>query len=439
MARRLLTLAVLAAVATAGCSWGGEEPGLFETPTATLAPAPTPPVESLAPTPTNPALPVAGEAVWTSGDGTAVTVRFAVHAVRRAEDVTVLDWSVTPLAERGRQPGEPLPSGVDLGLGRALAVEQNLTLIDLAGRRAYRPLASTAAGQLHRCLCTPLFAVMPTLRFGETRLLQLAFPVLPKALRVVDVALPNVAVLTGVPVTALGSVPTPRRPTDLARPAAALQPATAPKTYVQPDPPHSRETVRVDRVVVAPGLTSVEWTVHSVDEQAGVGTTLNGPPTAGRVPAGVRVVNRAPADGLRLRVSGTSGPWVGVLWTTAAFAGLPGYECVCSDLDLWAHGLRSAGGSAHVASALPGLPPGTTRVDVALPGLPVFADVPVSPARDAAGRHGPDRPLNAARWYYAEADPPTGASSGEWPTPLPAPNQVDGYSSRAERLLDRLP
>ena len=432
-------LAVLAAVTAAGCSWGGEEPGLFRTPRASTAPQPSAPADLPVPAGTNPALPVAGEAVWTSADGNDVTVRFAVHAVRRTEDATVLDWSVTPLVERGRPAGQPLPSGTDLGLGRAVAGEQNLALLDLTGRRVFRPLASTTPGKFRRCLCTPLFVLTPTLRFGETRLLQLAFPALPEDVRSVDVWSPNVAALARVPVTAAGAVPTARRPVDLTRPAARTEPATTGKTFVRGDGASGRETVRVDRVVAAPGLTTVEWTLHAVDDQTAFPASLDEPPTALPLPAGVRVGNRAPADGPRVRAAGTSGPWLGVRWTTASFAGLAGYECVCSEIDLWARGLRYAGGSASVASTLPGLPAGTARVDVALPGLPVFRDVPVRTAPDARAGLGPGTARDVGRWHYVEGAPPTGWSTEDWPTPLPEPAQVSEHQSRPERLLDALP
>jgi hypothetical protein len=52
---------------------------------------------------------VVGEATWTSADGLDITMRLAVHAVRRVPGGTVLDWSVTPLHGRGLRPNDPLP------------------------------------------------------------------------------------------------------------------------------------------------------------------------------------------------------------------------------------------------------------------------------------------------------------------------------------------
>ena len=99
MAARKRLAAVAVAVATvmlAGCTYSAEEPGLF--PSRVPSQDAETPAAPLPPQPTNPELPVAGEAVWTTGDGLGVTVRFAVHAVRRIPGATILDWSVTPIS-----------------------------------------------------------------------------------------------------------------------------------------------------------------------------------------------------------------------------------------------------------------------------------------------------------------------------------------------------
>src|SRR5215211_4002613 len=89
-----------------GCSYDHVEPGLFGQSAARETSAP--PIRPVTPderaqTP-NPDLPVVGEATWTSADGFDITMRVAVHAVRRTEGATVLDWSVTPLRGAGLQP-----------------------------------------------------------------------------------------------------------------------------------------------------------------------------------------------------------------------------------------------------------------------------------------------------------------------------------------------
>ncbi len=437
-------VAALAAVLVLGldaCSWGGQEPGLFRTP----APGPTKPTSSAPvepPSPTDPRLPVAGEALWTTADGSGVTIRLAVHAVRRTAGATVLDWSVTPLAGPGRRAGDLVPSGTDLGMTRALAGEQDLTLLDPASDRVYRPLADVSRQRFSRCLCTPLFAVTPTLRFGETRVLQLAFGELGAGTDRVDVVLPNVAVLPGVPVTPVGETPVADRPTDLARPAVVGNPRTGAKTYTAPDPAHRQQTVVVNEVVATRALTSVVWTLHSVDDQPGLGSSP-GPPVSSPLRTDVRVATANPASGPRLRVPDAGEAPVGVRWTTAAFAGRPTYECLCSGLGLWSRGLRYGGGTAHLATHVGPLPEGTRRVDVLLPGLPAFTDVPVTWRDDVADTRavsaGSTATGGTTTWTYAEADPPRGWTTQEWPTPLPAPAQLTGYASRPERVLDALP
>lgn len=433
--RRTTAASFAAALLTGlgGCSWGAQEPGLFTTP----VPSASSPTSSLTevPLPTDPRIPVVGEALWTTAEGNAVTIRFAVHAVRRTTGATVLDWSVTPLASPGRRPGDPLPSGTDLGLDRTLPGQQNLALLDTRTSRAYRPLANVSPELFSRCLCTPLFAVLPLLRFGETRVLQLAFPSLPATTTRVDVALPNLAVVPGVPVTPNGEAPVASRPTDLARPAVDGNSVTGAKLYVLPGRSRDLETVVVNRVVASRGLTSVAWTLYSVDDQDL--RTRAVPPLSAPLPPGVRVATEVPASGPRLRVAGRRTAPTGVRWTTATYAGQPTYECLCSGLGLWSRGLRTAGGSARLSTEVGPLPPGTTRVDVLFPGLDAFTDVPVTWVGDAVAT--PTGPGPTATWTYDATDPPRGWSTQDWPTPLPAPGQVADYSSRPEQILAALP
>jgi hypothetical protein len=441
VATRLRTAAVVLPVALltglGACSWGSEEPGLFTSPQSSTAPlpfsSPAPP-----PAPTNPRLPVVAEALWTTADGSGVTVRFAVHAIRRTPEATVLDWSATPLAGPGRRSGEPVPSGTDLGLGRSLAGEQNITLLDTRTGHAYRPLAAVAPERFRRCLCTPLFAAAPQLRFGDTKLLQLAFPPLASGTFRIDVAFPNVALVPGVPVTPVGGTPVADAPTDLTRPAAAGRPATGAKTYTAPDPARRHQTVVVDRVVATHGLTSVVWTLHAVDDGDGRGS-LPGPPVSAPLPEGLRVATDDPANGPRLRVPGRAGTFLGAAWTTAPSTGLPTYECLCSGLGLWSRGLRLGGGSAQLTTQVGPLPARTRRVDVLFPGLDAFTGVPVTWADDVAGQVQTVEPGTDATWVYDESDPPRGWSTQDWPTPLPAAAQVADYASRPEQVLDTLP
>ncbi|MGI3782100.1 MAG: hypothetical protein ACRYG2_15160, partial [Janthinobacterium lividum] len=376
MATRLRTAAVLLTpvLLVGACSWGAQEPGLFTTPVPTLAPGPSPSSSlTTTPAPTNSRLPVDGEAVWTTAEGNSVTIRFAVHALRRTANATVLDWSVTPLVAPGRQRGDPLPSGTDLGLDRTLTGQQNLALLDTGADRAYRPLANVSSELFSRCLCTPLYAVLPQLRFGETRVLQLAFPALPAATTRIDVALPNLAVVPGVPVTPVGEVPLARTPTDLTRPASDGNAVTGAKLYTLPGGSRDLQTFVVNRVVASPGLTSIVWTLYSVDDQDT--RTRAVPPLSAPLPSDVRVATEIPASGPRLRVPGRLAAPTAVRWTAATSAGLPTYECLCSGLGLWSRGLRTAGGSARLTTVVGPLPAGTTHVDVLFPGLDAFTSV----------------------------------------------------------------
>ena len=432
--------ALVLAVALASCTWGGEEPGLFTTPRPSA-----PSVDADQPLPSEPPdgpaaasrLPVLAEALWTTADGNGVTVRFAVHALRRAAGTTVLDWSVTPLTGPGRRSGDLVPSGTDLGLSRSLAAEQGISLLDARTGQVSRPLADVSRQRFSRCLCTPLFVVTPQLRFGRTTVLQLAYPPLPEGTARVDVVLPNVAVVPGVPVSPLGLAPVGEGAAELSRPAAVGNPATGAKTFTAPGGDGRQQTVVVNRVVASRGLTSVVWTLHSVDDQPGLGASA-GPPLSGALPEGVRVLTENPADGPSLRVAGRRDP-VTVRWTTATFAGRPAYECLCSGLGLWSRSLRYGGGSAQVATHAGPLPAGTRRVDVDFPGLSAFTDVPVTWRTDVEDRAQSQVPEGDARWTYEESAPPAGWRPDQWPTPLPAQSQLDRYASPPERLLARLP
>ncbi|MGI3782076.1 MAG: hypothetical protein ACRYG2_15040, partial [Janthinobacterium lividum] len=328
----------------------------------------------------------------------------------------------------------PLPSDTDLGLDRSLPGQQDLVLLDTSTARAYRPLANVSPELVNRCLCTPLLAVLPQLRFGETRLLQLAFPPLPATTTRIDVALPNLAVVPGVPVTSAGEAPVARRPTNLARPAVDGNPVSGAKLYILPGSRRHLETVVVNRVVASRGLTSVAWTLYSVDDQDP--HTRAVPPLSAPLPPGVRVATEIPASGPRLRLPGHR-EQVGVRWTTATYAGQPAYECLCSGLGLWSRGLRTAGGSARLSTLVGPLPVGTKRVDVLFPGLDAFTDVPVTWADDVEAN--PSASGTDATWTYEATDPPRGWSTADWPTPLPAAAQVADYASHPERIVSALP
>src|SRR4029453_9244533 len=110
--RWLLATLLGIACLVSGCSYDAAEPGLFSRSVSEETTAP--PLRPITPNRTlpspNPDLPVVGESIWTSVDGLNITMRLAVHAVRRIEGATGLDWWGTPLhGGAGLRPRDRLP------------------------------------------------------------------------------------------------------------------------------------------------------------------------------------------------------------------------------------------------------------------------------------------------------------------------------------------
>jgi hypothetical protein len=432
--KRLIGVIGVASVLSAGCTYAKEEPGLFEN-RATQSPS----IDNTPPAPTNPELPVAAEAEWTTAEGLHISTRFALHAVRRIQGATVVDWSVTPLSSPGYGRGDPLPSWADIGLSRSSEGDINMFLLDPAGGRIYRTLSHESRRLFRRCLCTPLWLAQQGLRIGETRLLQATFPPLPEALDFVDVDLINLAPFPHVPVTRIGHVPTASHPTDLARPPAAGRQALARKEFRYQREPHRVRGIAIDRVVAAPGRTSLEWTIRSVTDQSIFILEPALSPIGGMLPDDVDVLDRDVVSGPMIRPHGLPAAKPStVSWMTTTVAGRKAYECLCSSLGLWAGSLRRAGGQASVASNYPALPAGTRTVDVILPGIATLPDIPVVGAEDSAPRLGPSKPHAGDTWIYYSSDPPRGWTTAQWPTPLPDPDQLQDYRSYIENIT-RLP
>lgn len=432
--KRLIGVIGLAAVLSAGCTYAKEEPGLFEN-RATQSPS----IENSPPAPTNPGLPVAAEAEWTTAEGLHISTRLAIHAVRRIQGGTVVDWSVTPLSSPGYGRGDGLPSWADIGLSRSSEGDINMFLLDPARGKVYRTLSHKSRRLFRRCLCTPLWLAQQGLRIGETRLLQATFPPLPKALDFIDVDLVNLAPFLHVPVTPIGHVPTASLPTDLARPPAAGRQALAKHEFRYQREPRRMRGIAIDRVVAAARRTSLEWTIRSVTDQSSFILEPALSPIGGMLPDDVDVLDRDVVSGPMIRPHGLpAAKPVTVSWMTAAVAGRKAYECLCSSLGLWAGSLRRAGGQASVASNYPALPAGTRTVDVILPGVATLPDIPVVGAEDSAPRLGPSKPYTGDTWIYYSSDPPRGWTTAQWPTPLPDPDQLQDYQFYIENIT-RLP
>jgi hypothetical protein len=433
--KRLVVVLTAACVVSTGCTYAKEEPGLFRN-RATQSPT----IENTQPpAPTNPNLPVAAEAEWTTAEGLQISTRFAIHAVRRVQGATVVDWSVTPLSSPDYTLGDRLPSWVDLGLSRSSDGDINMFLLDPAGGKVYRTLSHKSRRLFRRCLCTPMWLAQQGLRIGETRLLQATFPPLPEALDFIDVDLINLAPLVHVPVTPIGQIPTAPQPTDLARPPGPARPTLAQQVFRYRREPPRIQSIAIDRIVAAPGRTTLEWTIKSVTDQSIFILEPALSPIGGNVPDGVDVLNRDVVSGPMIKPHGPpAAKPTRVSWMTAAVAGRQAYECLCSTLGLWAGSLRRDGGQASVASNYPALPSGTGTVDVILPGVATLTDIPVVGAEDSAPRLGLSKPHTSDTWIYFSGDPPRGWATAQWPTPLPDPEQLKDYQSFTENLT-RLP
>ena len=416
----------------AGCTWSQTEPGLLPGP-ATQQDQQT--VRQQTPQPTNPRLPVAGETTWTSAEGQQVTTRIAVHAVRRAPGMTVLDWSITPLSAPDRQIGDDVPPGFDLGLDRSTAGGVNIVLLDPGSDTVYRPLSHKQSSQAYQCLCTPIWAAQATLHIGETRLLQVAYPPLPAGVRFVDVVASTLPPFGHVPVSGEGWVPTATRPSQLARPVESATPLTAPQFFQTDDGEEARRTatLRVDEILAGDGVTTVRWTLRSMSGQRAFLVVPLGPPLVASTGLDQPVISTNAASGPELAVAGHAP--MAALWMTGDYRGRPFLECLCTNLDYWAIGLRNAGGTAQLITTYPALPRGTDHVELVLPGVANLPRLPVSRAADGATRVGPPARADATpEWRYDQKRPPLGWSSGEWPTPLPTVDQLSSYDRRVDRL-----
>ena len=317
--RRCLVLIVLAACALAGCTYNPQEPGLFgrETAPPTAAPASVSETPTETPPPGNRELPVVGEAVWTSGDGLDITVRLAVHAVRRMPHATVLDWSVTPLSGPNLGANDAVPSSLNLGLSRFGEGNTNVFLLDSHARRLYRPLTHRGPG-LQSCLCTPVWLVQRELRIGHTTLLQTAYPPLPDDVFTLDVDIATVPIFSRVPVTPAGMVPVVGNATDLTRPVdrAAAAASTPVFTY---RPGHQRFIITIDTVYVSSSFTSILWSIQSVDGGSGL-EAADRPPFADDRPPPL-AYNPVSASGPQVLANGGDEPPVRARLATTKLAG----------------------------------------------------------------------------------------------------------------------
>ncbi len=424
---RIPALALGLAVLLSGCTYADTEPGLFTDPTPSTSSEPEPgPGPSIELSPVNPALPVVGERVWTTGDGTGLRVRIAVHAVRRTPGATVLDYSLTPLPDGAHRPGSLLPSTVDLALLGTAAGDPQIFLVEPRRRKLYRPLTR---GRWHgaECLCTPVGLVQQNLRVGRTQLMQVVFPELPPAVGRVDVDVASVPPFGGVAVTGEGSVPRVGTPYELIQPAAVTAPAGT--TTLRTTAGGQEFEISVDTVETAPSLTALAWTIRSRTAGPGLAAALEPPFRE----AGVAQLGSGPSAGAPTVVpSGQGGP---VLRSRLVTAG-GRRRCLCTDLSRPGDSLAEPGRAVRAVTVLPPLPAGTDAVDVRFPGAGTVRGVRTTVAVDAAGDADGDarsvrRDARSLRrdvgTWAVPGGPPMGWSVEDWPTPLPSTRGVDRF------------
>jgi hypothetical protein len=375
----------------------------------------------------NPKLPVVGEALWTSDEGLALTVRIAVHAVRRIPGATVLDWSVTPLSGAGLNNGEPVPDSFNLGLTRFGERHGQHLLVRRPPRTG--PSAADPIGPgLPECLCIPSRLAQSSLRVGETSLLQVAYPPLPSDLRSVDVDLATVPIFSSVPVTPIGMIPLASNPINLARSATAAIPVAGigPFRY---RPQGQRFSIGVDAVWSSSTFTSIAWTITSLEDGPG----LKPQPTTVRrrstLQPGVQ-----PARGQRTapRTRRPSAPPLALdqhRSERSARTGVPVHR---------PEGLAVGGATAvptpqrgHQPAAHPAR---TSVVDLVFPGVGTVRGVPVATAPDATFRSAgpPCTNLSSGRRPGQSA---IGLAGLNWPTPVPDSRELGDFRATVDEIV----
>ena len=209
-----------------------------------------------------------------------------------------------------------------------------------------------------------------------------------------------------LPVSPIGTVPVARQATDLARTPGRYPASSKPIRFRYPDEPARKQSIQIDRVIAAPGRTTVEWTLRSLSDQDTFRLQSNGGPVSSPPPGDVHVLNTSPANGPQLSLTTPRGRerWP-TLWIATETYDQPAYECLCTELGLWSSGLRNAGGAAQLTGNYPEVPAGTRTVDIVLPGFGTFRRVPVVKAEDAAAAVLPPVAEPTGQWSYAGREP----------------------------------
>lgn len=424
----VLCLGLLISLLIGACSQPRSEPGLFGRQPPVRAPT-----VSAAPGPSgsgadggrgvDPDLPVLGERIWVSGDGTASPFRIALHGLRRMAGGTVLDWSITPLPRAGLEPGTQLQDTVGVGpAGDPLAFR----LIDTARGQVYGPLTGRDGND---CLCT---VPGTRLQAGQTLVQQLLFPALPADLHAVAVDIPSVALFTGVPLPDRGQVVRAVHRVDLARPPDVDEVSrwTPAFTY---GPTGQRFRLGIISVDASSDTTSVVWSIESLS--AGPGLEARG---AMPITAAVDgAAGRSVASGLRLAVSAAgrvrAGRPVGV-WRAQIGAGRSAGDCLCTELRGWTGGMVRAGRSVTVVSNVPALPLQADRVDAVFAGLARLDRIAVRRPGGAESAYTGYLPDGSRHWSSTAPYEILGWPVDAWPTPRPDASIVRFFDVSVSRL-----
>jgi hypothetical protein len=416
--------AALIPLVLASCTVAAEEPGLFgrepSTPSAVESVGSTASADTGWPAPgtIDVDLPVLGERTWFSAGEQSLPFRIAVHGLRRIRGGTVLDWSLTPLAQVGHRPGEVIPAD-DLG---AALDPTTFRLIDPYTGQAHRPLIRNGTGE---CLCRQ----RSPLRIGVTQILQVTFGELPADLpRPIMVDIPIVEPFIGLPVGKLGEIARTIRSTELPRAPEVRDVVAWSPTFAYLRPGGQQLRIGIVDVLSTTDSSTVVWTIASVSGGAGLDQVGGTPVTA---PAD-RLQGRSSASAPQLRVTSTDPAYTGAEPLTVWRIG-PKDVCACTELGSWSSGLTQPLRSVTVITNLPPLPIYTDRVDVILPGLPVMPDIEVHRPVGAGSYFGGFITDRSDRWEKGDPQP-SALPIGDWPTPLPGRELIKDFRPTVQEL-----
>lgn len=423
--RLLIATGLLLSIMVAGCSQPEQEPGLFgrDTPAPSTAAASPTSTSDRRPRQANPRLPVLGERIWTTGDGSRISFRIAVHGLRRISGGTVLDWSITPLPSAGLRTGDAVPDGVDVG---AIGDPTTFRVIDADARRVYHPLADPSG---RHCLCT---AETP-MRVEVSSLHQVTFGELPRpnSAAAFAVDIPTVALFTGIWAPAPGFAVAAEHGTDLSGPAHSDSVIHWTRSFPSGTGADG-QTMRIGIIGVTTSAdsTSMLWSIWTIESGAGFGARGSQPITG----AADSAAGRNTASGPRLRYATSASGSSGHSRTMSSWreGGRGQGTCLCTDLAGWTDGMATARRSITVTTNLPPLPAGVTSVDVLFPGLPAVRRVEVTHVRrPSLGTGG----WNAWQQWPPGIDQPPARSIRRWPTPVPGESMVRRFDVTVTPLI----